>query len=219
LSLASIDQVLSELISLFKMLPVELLTLALFELDPASFYTCLQTSRVFRELALGNTKLLYYQLSRIPGQRNVPKGIIGNGGRSMLLRLFSQRAAQHLLHGVEQMVDVHVWNASSPIDGRASSLVNWRLSDRELMANLKQRHFETPSPDRPLLFFETKPAEGVVNIYSIQNSGLILEHVISPYMIARHIPGHNDNVPPACTVVKVAVERVGQADNGHSYGK
>jgi hypothetical protein len=199
------------------MLPVELLTLVLFELDPASFYICLQTSRVFRELALENTKLLYYQLSRVPGQRNIQKGVISNGGRSMLLRLFGKRAAQHLLHGVEQMADVHVWNAPSPIDRNASSLVNSRLSDRDLMANLKQRH-ETPSPVRPLFFFQSKSAEGVVNIYSIQASGLTLEHAISPYMIARHIPGYNDKVPRAYIVAKVAIDCGRYGENGVTYG-
>jgi len=113
--------------SLFEVLPAELISQVLFELDPASFYICLQTSRLFRAHALASTKLIHDQLYRIPGERVFYDNVIGDA--NYLLRLFSKRATQHLFNGAEQMADIHVWQASPSMDRKTSCLTTSRESE------------------------------------------------------------------------------------------
>jgi hypothetical protein len=189
--------------SLFEVLPAELIAQILFELDPASFYICLQTSRLFRAHALASTKLLHEQLYRIPGERVFYDDVISNA--DYLLKLFGKRATQHLFNGVERMADMHIWRAAPSMDRKTSCIVRWTDLEHEKAVS---RGVLLPRDCgyNALLFLEVKSAESIVNIYSIQDSGLTLKYVISPHMVSQHLPAHGECSTYAYTVARVATE-------------
>jgi hypothetical protein len=188
--------------SLFTILPPELIAQILRELDPASFYICLQTSPQFRDHALASARLLLRQLARIPGPRIFYSNIEYDAVD--LLKTFSQGAAQHLFNGVEHMADVDVWLAPAKMDRKISCIVRPYMSvfddfyeDRDdwLSRNARQM----------LLFIEARPAEGIVNVHTIQESGLTLAHVVSPYTINQYLPAIDEDGIFRYEILRIAV--------------
>ncbi|KAF2687126.1 hypothetical protein K458DRAFT_186123 [Lentithecium fluviatile CBS 122367] len=191
--------------SLFEVLPAELISQILYHLDPSSFYVCLQTSRQFREHALASTKLLLAQLARVPGERVFDQAQF-IGSEHTLLLLFSKRAAKHLFNGAEQMADVHVWHAPPSMDRKVSCIVRWKDESRQAQT-LKDE--QTPLKnvvDNTLLFLEAQSSAGTVNICSIQDGGLTIKYVISPYMVSQYLPAYDEKGTAEYKVLKIAAE-------------
>jgi hypothetical protein len=186
--------------SLFEVVPAELIAHILLALDPASFYVCLQTSRRFREHALASTKLLHKQLAHIPGQRVSNPAALASA--DVLLRTFSRRAAQHLYNGVEQMVDVHIWYAPPSMDRKISTIVRWK----ELVYPEDDCSPPKESTHNSLLFIEARPPAGTVNIHSMQegDSMLELKYVISTDAVSEHLPAYDKDGTAEYEVAKVS---------------
>lgn len=173
--------------SLFHYLPAELVREVLDTLDPASFYLCLQTSKLFRQHAGASTKLLRDQLSRIPGQRIIPPHMAGDA--NTLMREFSRRAAQHLVDGVPWMADRHSWLASSHADRKMSTLVRWGWdTEGNSIAELDTHPFHNH-----LVLIEAMSNDATVNVYIVEEymqCGYCprLKHIISPHSLSEHLP-------------------------------
>ncbi|KAF2790655.1 hypothetical protein K505DRAFT_364546 [Melanomma pulvis-pyrius CBS 109.77] len=173
--------------SLFHHLPAELVREVLEELDPESFYLCLQTSKLFRQHAGTSTKLLRDHLSRIPGRRIISPHILGDA--NALIREFSKRAAQHLVAGVPWMVDRHSWLASSHSNKKISTLVRWGCdTEGNSIANLDTHPFHNH-----LVLIEVRSNDATVNVYIVEEymqCGYCprLKHIISPHSLSEHLP-------------------------------
>jgi hypothetical protein len=142
--------------SLFTRLPSELIHTILDNLDPTSFYLCLQTSKVFRKHAAASTKLLRDQLSRIPGQRILPAHATYTANDATeLIKLFGSRAMQHLASGTESMSDRKMWSTG------ADRQVHRKTSQLMLLDGIRMC-------DQIIMLFEVL-GDATVNIYIAQD--------------------------------------------------
>ncbi|KAF2644734.1 hypothetical protein P280DRAFT_476737 [Massarina eburnea CBS 473.64] len=172
-------------------LPAELVREILHKLDPESFFTCLQTARIFRQHALVSTNLLRDQLARVPGQRVLPKNVKNN--TQALLELFGKRSTQHLLHGVARMADVHVWRAGLGIDRKVSGILAWNWSESDV--KLSATPTGAKAFENTLILCEVRAKNGDVDLITIREGEPRLEHLISTNQLARHVsPYHEDGL-------------------------
>ncbi|KAF1953491.1 hypothetical protein CC80DRAFT_537385 [Byssothecium circinans] len=181
-------------------LPPELIRDILHNLDPTSFYNCLQTAKIFRQHALASTSLLHDQLARIPGQRILSDSIRRDA--KALIKLFGKRATQHLFHDVARTADVHVWEAERCVDRKLSGILRWTWLEYNwgrirLPAQVK-------ATEDTLLLCEVKEKAGLINLYGIREGSPRLEHCISTDQFSRYLYPPSENVPTEYKIFKIA---------------
>ncbi|KAF2190922.1 hypothetical protein K469DRAFT_719881 [Zopfia rhizophila CBS 207.26] len=161
-------------------LPAELVRQVLHSLDPESFYMCLQTSKLFRAHAINSSSLLRDQLARVPGQRSIE--IDTSTDADALVKVFSKRAAQHLLHGGSWLADLRVWRPTSRVDWKKCTIV----PHSTLPWDYNQQNFY-------LTFIEVRSEDATIRIHFVEKNHTgeyrpRLQHVISSHCLPQYFP-------------------------------
>ncbi|KAF2654518.1 hypothetical protein K491DRAFT_470703 [Lophiostoma macrostomum CBS 122681] len=173
-------------------LPAELFREVLYKLDPASFYACLQTSRLFREHALSSTDLLITHILRVPCPWT--EASLRASPAQRLLRCFRRAAVKHLNHGC-WMTDMHIWAAPSDIDRRNS-----------LITQLEWNEYRGPRYEK--VFVQVQRDAATIHIYYIGHhdahcAAVCLKYIISPDLVSVSLPKKDGDLAQ-CQVLKVA---------------
>lgn len=197
-------------------LPPELVLEIMYKLDPASFYICLQTAKLFRQHALASKPLLHAQLQRVPGQRIIPARI--NNNAEALMQLFGKRANQHLFNSAARMADIHRWHPKQPVDRRISGLLCWKsLSKTEMRARGRISEQEMRTEGQSILAYcEVRAEAGLVTLYSMQDYGVRghipqIQYIISPKTVTNHLDFYDADGAPQYKIMKVVTYRAGIA--------
>ncbi|CAI6340492.1 unnamed protein product [Periconia digitata] len=169
-------------------LPSEIIGEILNQLEPAAFYVCLQTAKLFRDNALSSKALIRAHLARIPGQRVLSEEV--ENSPDALLGLFEKRANQHLFNSAGAMADVFAWFPEQTMHSKLSGLLCWKgLSKQELKMwkGLSKRDLKTENT-HILAYCEVQPEKAIVTLYSIEDYGVHghrpqISHIISPRIL------------------------------------
>ncbi|KAF2115834.1 hypothetical protein BDV96DRAFT_646014 [Lophiotrema nucula] len=188
-------------------LPSELVREILHTLDPQSFFNCLQTSKIFREHALASTSLLKDHLDRIPGTRIVVQN--GTLDTTLLLRMFGQRASQHLLNGSDWRTDLHLFDhlfENKRVDRKNSLLVRTSWPKEDWSETYTSRGFAQVFSS--LMFINVILEDNLVRIFFMESASRErylpnLRYVIVPPDVSQFFPSAQEE-GSQLEIVKVA---------------
>ncbi|KAK5939530.1 hypothetical protein PMZ80_007908 [Knufia obscura] len=100
-------------------LPNEIISRILFQASTPTFVQLIQTSREFRDVALGHRKVLLHHLHQLPGEEApITNACLDNGQLFLLLR---QRATNHLV-GANFTANMLEYRAKAVLDPSASTI-------------------------------------------------------------------------------------------------
>ncbi|PVI04866.1 hypothetical protein DM02DRAFT_651301 [Periconia macrospinosa] len=206
-------------IMLLAQLPSELIREILYRLDPASFYTCLQTVKLFRQHAFASKALVHAHLKRIPGHRILQEEAEHSADSAFaLFTLFCQRANEHLFNLAEKMADVSTWQPEQPMHTRISGLLCWKgLSEMtmKMRGGISKKDMQAVNA-HILAYSEVQPERGIVTLYTIQDYGVHghrprIQYIISPSTISTHLEFFDMDGNPQYKIMKVVTYKAGLA--------